>query len=381
MKKILVALLNFSVMLGGVFSLPAHAKWLEVTGQAVILESESTARINALEDAIYQAMIFSGADIATLSNIKPYLSEKNKEYRFSGNEVRQVSVLKTDKQGGKFYLTARIDIYPAAKSCHKTQYKKPLLLSDFTLLSQQQAIMGGIYQVGEDFTTMLKRQIQQRSQSFVVAGTTHIPFNANNPSMMMMLAEDKDAQYLISGQITDISATLDQKLLKKDQVNRQFATSMTIMDGKTGEILFEKNYRDIALWPFSRTSTVDTKSARFWQSPYGLAVERVSRNMMLDLENALSCRASLPEIVSAHGNMAQMNVGRIHGVKEGDRLKLWHSASFIDQMGIPRTRMVATQLTLIVNRVYEKSAELIINQPDLAASIQTGDLLTKQVKR
>jgi len=103
--------------------------------------------------------------------------------------------------------------------------------------------------------------------------------------------------------------------------------------------------------------------------------------MMLDLENSLSCRTSLPEIVSAHGNMAQMNVGRIHGVKEGDRLKLWHSASFIDQMGIPRTRMVATQLTLVVSRVYEKSAELIINQPDLAASIQTGDLLTKQVKR
>ncbi|MDP2516062.1 FlgT C-terminal domain-containing protein [Photobacterium damselae subsp. piscicida] len=52
-----------------------------------------------------------------------------------------------------------------------------------------------------------------------------------------------------------------------------------------------------------------------------------------------------------------------------------------NQMGIPRTRMVATQLTLVVSRVYEKSAELIINQPDLAASIQTGDLLTKQAKR
>ncbi|MDP2545445.1 FlgT C-terminal domain-containing protein [Photobacterium damselae subsp. piscicida] len=43
--------------------------------------------------------------------------------------------------------------------------------------------------------------------------------------------------------------------------------------------------------------------------------------------------------------------------------------------------MVATQLTLVVSRVYEKSAELIINQPNLAASIQTGDLLTKQAKR
>ncbi|MDP2570081.1 FlgT C-terminal domain-containing protein [Photobacterium damselae subsp. piscicida] len=28
-----------------------------------------------------------------------------------------------------------------------------------------------------------------------------------------------------------------------------------------------------------------------------------------------------------------MNVGRIHGVKEGDKLKLWHSASFIESNG------------------------------------------------
>ena len=360
-------------------SLQLNAAWLEVTGSAVLLESESNARTNALEDAVYQAMNYAGADIASFSHLKPYLSSDQGEYQFSGNEVRHVIVLKKRKKSGKYYLTARIDIYPSANTCHKVQYKKGLLLGEFSISSPQHAAMGGIYQLGDDFTTMLKRQIERKSQSFVVSGTTQVPINAGQPATMVMLAEDNDAQYILNGHITDLSSTLDTKVIKKSQINRQFAVTLEIMDGKTGEVLVQKNYREVAEWPFSRISHVDTKSARFWQSSYGQAVQRVSRNMMLDLETALSCRTSLPEVVNVYGNMVQINIGRIHGVKRGDQLKLWHSAGFIDQQGIPRNRMVQTDITLTVERVYEKSTELSVEQAELAGSIQPGDLLTKQL--
>jgi len=358
-----------------------NAAWLEVTGQATMLESESTARTNALEDAVYQAMLYSGADISSFSHIKPYLASEREEYQFSGNEVRHVMVLKTRKKSGNFYMTARIDIYPSANTCHKIQYKKGLLLGHFDIVSPQHAAMGGIYQLGDNFTAMLKRQIERKSQSFVVSGITRVPIRPEQPGAMTMLAEDNDAQYIVNGQITDLTSTLDQKLIRSDQVNRQFAATVQVMDGKTGEQLFQNNYREVAEWPFSRVSQVDTKSARFWQSSYGQAVQRISRNVMLDLESSLSCRTSLPEVVNVHGNTVQINVGRIHGVTRGDQLQLWHSAGFIDQMGIPRNRMVQTEITLTVERVYEKSTELSVNQADLASSIQPGDLLTKQILR
>ncbi|PSV46578.1 flagella assembly protein FlgT [Photobacterium sp. GB-36] len=363
------------------FSCYSSAQWVEVTGEAVILESEETARVNALEDAVYQAMRHAGGEIATLPSLKPYFAESKQQYRFSGNEIRNVTVLEQKKAGGKMYVTSRIDIYPSAKSCHKTQYKKGILLGSFSITEPQQAAMGSVYKIGTDFASMLGKQIQKRSQSFIVTGKTTVPFSATQVSAMTMLAEDHDAQYLIGGEITDLTATLDEKLVKKDQVNRQFAVSLEIMDGKTGEIIYQNSYREIGLWPFSRSSHVDTKSARFWVSPYGQSIQRISQNMMLDIESALSCRASLPEIINIHNNVAQMNVGRIHGVKQGDKLKLWHSAGFIDQKGIPRNRMVDTKISLTVDRVYEKSAELIVNQPELAASIQPGDLLTKQTRR
>lgn len=362
-------------------SSPLYAAWFEVTGSAVQLESESLARQNALEDAIFQAISYSGADIANFSNLRPYLATKRDEYQFSGSEVRHVSVLKTRKRGGKYYLTARIDVYPSAKTCHKVQYKKGLLLGEFALAAPQHASLGGIYQIGPSYTQMLQRQIAQKSQSFVVSDITRIPINAGQPNAMTMLADDHDAQYIVSGQITDLTSTLDQKLLKDDKINRQFAASLQIMNGKTGEILMQNNYREIADWPFSRISQVDTNSARFWQSSYGQAVQRVSRNMMLDLEAALSCRTSLPEVINSHGNQVQINVGRIHGVQSGDRLALWHTAGFIDQNGIPRNRMVQTDITLTVDRVYEKSAELSVEQAELASSIQPGDLLTKQIQK
>jgi flagellar H-ring protein FlgT len=359
----------------------ANAAWLEVTGKAPILESDSTARINALEDATYQAMLYSGADIASFNHIRPYLETEKEEYQFSGNSIRHVMVLKQNKKSGNMYVTARIDVYPSANSCHKNQYKKGILLGEFDLISPQHASMGSIYQIGDDFTSLLQRQIQRKSQSFVVSGVTQVPIRPGQPTVMTMLAEDNDAQYIVNGQITDLTSTLDQKFIKDDQVNRQFAATLQVIDGKTGDILFQNNYREIAEWPFAKTSQVDTKSARFWQSTYGQAVQRITRNMMLDLETALSCRTSLPEVINVHNNTVQINAGRIHGVNRGDQLQLWHSAGFIDPMGIARNRMVQTDITLTVERIYEKSTELSVDQANLANSIQPGDLLTKQIDR
>jgi flagellar H-ring protein FlgT len=292
----------------------ANAAWLEVTGKAPILESDSTARINALEDATYQAMLYSGADIASFNHIRPYLETEKEEYQFSGNSIRHVMVLKQNKKSGNMYVTARIDVYPSANSCHKNQYKKGILLGEFDLISPQHASMGSIYQIGDDFTSLLQRQIQRKSQSFVVSGVTQVPIRPGQPTVMTMLAEDNDAQYIVNGQITDLTSTLDQKFIKDDQVNRQFAATLQVIDGKTGDILFQNNYREIAEWPFAKTSQVDTKSARFWQSTYGQAVQRITRNMMLDLETALSCRTSLPEVINVHNNTVQINAGRIHGL-------------------------------------------------------------------
>ncbi len=355
------------------------AGWYEVTGRATVVASEEVARIHALEDAIFKAVSFSGADIGSISNIRPILESKRKEYQLSNTEIRYILIDEQKVRNGVMYVKARMDIYPSATACHLSQYKKTFLVGNIDLASPKQAVMGQIYNVGDDFATVINRQLSIQSSNFVSVGTTDYEISKRNPERLKMIAQDTGAQYIIGGVITDLTATIEQKLLQEDNINRQFALDMTVFDGKTGNEVYNKNYREVARWPFPKTSQVDTKSARFWASTYGEMMLRVSQNIMLDLESEVSCKITLPEIIAKWDKVLTMDLGRIHGVTQGDKLKLWHTSSFIDQRGIPRNKVTESNITLTVSRVYENEAELTVDQPELAGSIQIGDVMHKQL--
>ena len=367
----------FSITLMSFASFSAKASWYEVTGVAAIVSSEKAARMHALEDALYKAVQFSGADIGSISNIMPLLEDERQEYQFTNHEVRYILIEEQKTRGGNMQIKARIDIYPSANGCHVNQYKKTFLVGNIDVASPQQAVMGKIYKVGDDFSHVVNRQLSQESRSFVSVGTTDYEIDKRQPEILKMIAQDTGAQYIIGGVITDLTATIESKLLKDDVINRQFALEMQVFDGKTGHEVYNKAYREVAKWPFPKTSEVDTRSARFWASTYGSMMLRVSRNIMLDLESQVSCKITLPEVSAVFGNTVTMSLGRMHGVKEGDKLQLWHTGSFIDQNGLPRNKVSQSGMTLTVSRVYENEAELTVDRANLAASIQIGDVLQK----
>ncbi|KGY13449.1 flagellar basal-body protein [Vibrio tubiashii] len=370
--------LLFSTLFLSVLAHTASAAWFEVTGTATIVSSEEVARIHALEDALFKAVSFSGADIGSIANLRPLLESERKEYQFTNSEVRYILVDEQKTRSGVMFVKARVDIYPSATGCHVSQYKKTFLVGNIDVASPQQAVMGQIYSVGDDFANVINRQLDQQSANFVSVGTTDFEISKRYPERLKMIAQDTGAQYIIGGVITDLTATIDQGgLLSDDVINRQFALEMTVFDGKTGNEVYNRNYREVARWPFAKTSQVDTRSARFWASTYGDMMLRVSRNIMLDLESEVSCKITLPEVVAKWDNTITMDLGRIHGVQEGDKLQLWHTGSFIDQRGLPRNKVTETEITLTVSRVYENEAELTVDQNELAGSIQIGDVMHK----
>ncbi|PCS21951.1 flagella assembly protein FlgT [Candidatus Enterovibrio escicola] len=362
------------------FTVSVNAVWYEVTSISAVLGNKARMRERALEDAVYQAILFSGADISGLIGIRPYLKEIRSDYQFSGNEIRRIQVLDTKQEKGVIKLTARIDIYPMANACHKNQYRKDLLIGRFKIVSPAHAALGGIFQFGDDFTALLQRQFETQAQSFVVKGISSHTISSIQPHVATMIAEDMGAQYLLIGTITDMTATIGTKVQGKDKINRQLALSIDVLDGKSGEVIYQNIYRDIATWSFEKHSKVDTKTAHFWTSTYGEMARTMSRNILLDLENNLACRATTPEVVSINSQGGQINAGRIHGVKYGDKLSLWHNASFTDQYGVNRTRLKKSDIQLTVVRVYESSAEITISPVEFSTSIQLGDIVTKYTR-
>lgn len=377
MKKTLIRSLIPTLLL--LNSSLVHATWYEVTGRSSVVSTQEQARLHALEDAIYKAVDFSGADIGTISNLLPLLDANRNEYIFTNHEVRSILIENREINNGVMELRARIDIYPSARGCHVDQYKKTFLIGDFDLVSPQQAVMGQLYDIGSDYAQVINKQLTQTSKSFVSLGTTHYEISKAYPERIKMIAEDKGAQYLLTGNITDMTATIALSGNGNEIINRQFALEMAVFDGKTGNQIMTHSYREVARWPFPKTSQIDTRSARFWASTYGEMLLGLSRKVMLDLESDLSCKITLPEVVVARDDLVMMNLGRHHGVKVGDKLQLWHTGSFIDQRGIPRNKVTQSEITLTVSRIYENEAELKVDQEELASSIQIGDVMHKQM--
>ncbi|MGX9417154.1 flagellar assembly protein FlgT [Vibrio sp. WJH972] len=374
--KFIANLLLASLML---FSSAANSAWYEVTGRSAIVSTQEQARLKALEDAIYQAVNFSGADIGSISNLYPLLNANKNEFIFTNHEVRYVLVESRNIINDEMLVRAKIDIYPSAMGCHVEQYKKTFLVGNLNLESPQQAVMGQLYNIGDDFAEILHRQLKQEARSFISVGTTNYGINKESPERIKMIAEDKSVQYLLTGNITDMTATIAVDNAGNEIINRQFAFELRVFDGKTGNEIMARNYREVARWPFPKTSRIDTQSARFWASTYGEMLLNLSRQIMLDLESNLSCKITLPEIIVKRDGLVMMDLGRIHGVKEGDKLQLWHTGTFIDQRGIPRNKVTKSNITLTVGRVYEHEAELHVDQPNLASSIQIGDVMHKQL--
>ncbi|MCV5688354.1 flagellar assembly protein T N-terminal domain-containing protein, partial [Escherichia coli] len=61
MERILFSLLSITFVM--LLPFRAVASWYEVTGVATIVSYEDAARLHALEDALFKAVNFSGADI------------------------------------------------------------------------------------------------------------------------------------------------------------------------------------------------------------------------------------------------------------------------------------------------------------------------------
>ncbi len=127
-------------------------------------------------------------------------------------------------------------------------------VGNIDVTSPQQAVMGRIYNIGDDFSHVVDRQLAQESRSFVSVGTTNFDIDKRQPEVIKMIAQDTGAQYIIGGDITDLTATIESKLLKDDVTNRQFALEMQVFDGKTGHQVYNRSYREVAKWPFAKTS-------------------------------------------------------------------------------------------------------------------------------
>jgi hypothetical protein len=200
-------------------------------------------------------------------------------------------------------------------------------------------------------------------------------------SLTMSLSNISDTQYVMYSEINDVSfeqsSTNGWSFWEEDVFKRQFSVSLYIYNGSNGELVFNKKYHSSAPWEFGKRQNIDVHSEVFWQSQYGMNIEKVLGEMIIDIDENMMCQPTRGKIVQVAGNSLTINLGKRHGVKVGDEFSLLHLGNIMTDSGKTYAGFNVSPYTVKVTQVSQQSAQAITIDGQLLGNIQLDDLAVR----
>jgi hypothetical protein len=364
----------------------AKAAWFSASGQAAILNGDKTAaRHEATEEAIKQALLFAGASVRSIQQMtNGLLMDDHIEIRSSG-EVNSIELIEEIYQDGVVTVSIRADIFAQESQCSAADYTKRVATTYFPIRFGAQAADGQLHKLGEAAAMRLQETFAQISTGLTLSEVEPYTLNwhtTNQQIQATRLAQKTNVQYVLAITLDDISVERELgsafKFWKDAQAVRNFAFTLTLLNGASGEELVSKQYRISAAWEYELTRTIDVNSDEFWRSRYGRAVLESLQQSAIDLEQAVICEPTMGRILAVANNQLQINLGKNQKVKAGDQLTLLSVKQIRDTFGQEYKQFVLNPTALVVTQVFAETATVTSRDNSLLANIQENDYVARQ---
>ena len=370
LKHFLKSLVLFSSLL---LINEAFAAWYETEGSAKIQNGDVVqARTKAIEEALRQAMLESGAFVSTNQNMTNGILDDDELTIASNNNFNQYTLVSEKREKG--YLTVKIRLYIDSdpKQCIGMNYKKNILPVLFTYANNQhQETQTGLNGFNKSLTLKFQQFLSSTNELNVIPyynqnlGIDLANHSHRNSNHMMQsidqLAINKDAQYIVFGIIRDINlhpSTLNWFSKAMGNKEREFSLEIFVYDTITKEILFSNNYKTKAQWDIDENNT-NTDSEYFWQSEYGENILEKLTSAAKSVSHTLVCKKPVGRILKVENNSQyHINLGKINNIKQGNRFLIEHSNNFNDKNGIRRFQKNQAKTPMVVTDVYNNTAVL-----------------------
>jgi hypothetical protein len=362
------------------------AAWFSATGQAAILNGDKTAaKQQATEEAIKQALLFAGASVRSVQQMtNGLLLDDHLEIRSSG-EVNTLELIDEVYSDGYVTVSIRADIFSQETQCSAADYTKRLATTYFPIRYGSQAADGQIHKLGAAAALKLQEIFSQISTTLTLSEVEPYTLNWHNTDQQIQaskLAQKTDVQYVLAVTIDDISVERNQanafKFWEGEQAVRNFAYTLTLLNGASGEELMTKKYRTSEAWEFDMTRKLDVNSDQFWRSRYGRAILKTMQTSAIDLEEFAVCEPTMGRILAVANNQLQINLGKNQKVKAGDTLTLFSVIQIRDSFGQEYKQFVLHPTALVVTQVFAETATVTSRDRSLLANIQANDYVARQ---
>ena len=369
-----------------VSSSPALAIWFEATGQAAIHNGEKeAARQQATQEAIKQALLFSGASVKSIQSLANGLLEDDRfEIRASG-EVNNIELIDEIYHDDFVTVSIRADIFPQEALCSASDYKKNIVTTWYNINKRQQAAVGNLY----DFGKVLAEKIQEEAQNHARYSFIHRvepyylrPADKDKKSTAFSLAKKTDAQYVLFGEIEEFgvetSRTSNMAFWKNNQTKRNLTLSFSMYDGNSGEMVYQNTQNMSAMWDFDPHKSIDSNSRQLWDSTFGSATEKVIQSVVQSIDESVSCLPAFGRVLNVTGENLSINIGKHNGVKLGDKLTLFQVNQFFDSQNLPHRQFHLHPEQVVVRQVFAETAIVASVTGAPLANIQPNDFVARR---
>jgi hypothetical protein len=372
------------------FTSVSCAEIFTATGTAPVIKgNKADARNKAIEEALRQALLQSGAKISTEQSAKNGRLTIHNIRMSSDSKIRRYNVIEQKDHGDYIEVTIKADIYNKAGVCRGKQYAKTITP---ILFSYDEGQADNSERQLHDFNRELTRQFHSRLMLNKEVFNTKPWIDRNYridlrlieyehsdmKEQIRHLARITDSQYLLLGSIRDLGfEDPDGNAFTQlfNNYKRNISFSVYLVNGYTGELVFAKNYSDIAEWDFDKRDNVDVRGNRFWKTEYGKKIGNMVTGAIAEISREAMCQSLNASIIRVDNGRYHINAGSSNNLNPGDRLTIELSANYYDRMR--HQRLNSNQLTgeYVVQKVFPDSAVLVPGdktKPD--SNIQIGDI-------
>jgi hypothetical protein len=368
------------------FSRPALAIWFEATGQAIIHNGErEAARQQATQEAIKQALLFSGASVTSIQSLVDGLLEDDRfEIRASG-EVNNIELIGEVYHDDYVTVSIRADIFPQETLCSASDYKKNIVTTWYNINKRQQAAVGNLYDFGKILAEKLQVEAQNHARySFIYRVEPYYltPLDKEKKLAAFSLAQKTDAQFVLFGEILEFGVetakTSGLVFWKGDQSKRNLTLSFSMYDGHSGEMVFQKSQSMSAQWDFDPHKSIDSNSQQLWNSTFGTAAEKLIQSAVQSIDESVSCLPAFGRVLKVTGESLIINLGKHNGVKQGDKLTLFQANQFFDAQNVPHRQFQLHPEQVMVKQVFAETAVVTSVTGAPLANIQPNDFVARR---
>lgn len=367
-------------------SSPAIAIWFEATGQAIIHNGEKeAARQQATQEAIKQALLFSGASVKSIQSLANGLLEDDRfEIRASG-EVNNIELIDEIYYDDYVTVSIRADIFPQEALCSASDYKKNIVTTWYSINKRQQAAVGNLYDFGKVLAERLQQEAQNHSTySFINRVEPYYlsPTDEEKKSIAFSLARKTNAQYVLFGEIVEFGVETSKNsglaFWKSEQSKRNLTLSFSMYDGNSGEVVFQDTQDMSATWNFDPYKPVDSNSRLLWDSAFGTATENVIQSVARSIDDSVSCLPAFGRVLNVTGESLKINIGKHNGVKQGDKLTLFQVNQFFDAQNSSHRQFQLHPEEVVVRQVFAETAVVSSLTGAPLANIQPNDFVARR---